>query len=551
MLINGRIFAEMLVSAANALDNNQTAINNMNVFPVPDGDTGINMTLTLGSVRALEGFEGSVSDCAAKMAPMVLRSARGNSGAILSLFFRGFSKAFKGLEEADTIDVANALKKGTEEAYKAVMKPAEGTILTVMRLTSDKATAVAEEYKGDLEGYFAVLYKESQDALAKTPEMLPVLKEVGVVDAGGYGFCTALSGMLDALCGNPVKLERSADEASAPKEANFESFNTEDIKFAYCTECIVDKDEAHVGEGTAGALNEFICYMGDSVVFVDDEVMIKLHVHTNHPGLVIEKALEFGAIATMKVENMKLQHSEKIVDEAPKKAAPKEETVTVKKPTKKYGFVSVCMGSGIKSTFMDLGADRVIYGGQTMNPSTQDIIDGVNMTPAEVVYVLPNNKNIYLVALQAAKLVEDKRVEVLATNSVPEGISAMLSFDETAEPEENFEGMMAAAKSVTTMSITYAVRGTQIDGIKIGEGQILGLVNGKIASVANSDEEVVSKLAEKMKDASFVTIFYGGKINEEAAEGVLSIIKSKIPADTEVTMICGGQPIYDYIISVE
>lgn len=550
MLINGRIFAEMLVSAANALDNNQTAINNMNVFPVPDGDTGINMTLTLGSVRALEGFEGSVSDCAAKMAPMVLRSARGNSGAILSLFFRGFSKAFKGLEEADTIDVANALKKGTEEAYKAVMKPAEGTILTVMRLTSDKATAVAEEYKGDLEGYFAVLYKESQDALAKTPEMLPVLKEVGVVDAGGYGFCTALSGMLDALCGNPVKLERAADEAaSAPKEANFESFNTEDIKFAYCTECIVDKDEAHAGEGTASELNEFICSMGDSVVFVDDEAMIKLHVHTNHPGLVIEKALEFGAIATMKVENMKLQHSEKLVDETPKKA--KEETVTVKKPTKKYGFVSVCMGSGIKATFMDLGTDRVIYGGQTMNPSTQDIIDGVNMTPAEVVYVLPNNKNIYLVALQAAKLVTDKRVEVLSTNSVPEGISAMLSFDETAEPEENFEAMMAAAKSVTTMSITYAVRGTQIDGIKIGEGQILGLVNGKIASVANSDEEVVSKLAEKMKDASFVTVFYGGKINEEAAEGVLSIIKSKISADTEVTMICGGQPIYDYIISVE
>lgn len=550
MLINGRIFAEMLVSAANALDNNQTAINNMNVFPVPDGDTGINMTLTLGSVRALKGFEGSVGECAEKMAPMVLRSARGNSGAILSLFFRGFSKAFKGLDQADSADVASALKKGTEEAYKAVMKPAEGTILTVMRLTADKAVAVAEEYKGDLEGYFAVLYKESQDALAKTPDMLPVLKEVGVVDAGGYGFCTALSGMLDALCGNPVELERTESEtASAPAEANFESFSTEDIKFAYCTECIVDKDEAHVGEGTAAELNEFICSMGDSVVFVDDEIMIKLHVHTNHPGLVIEKALEFGAIATMKVENMKLQHSEKLVDETPKKA--KEEIVTVKKPTKKYGFVSVCMGSGIKNTFVDLGADRIIYGGQTMNPSTQDIIDGVNMTPAEVVYVLPNNKNIYLVALQAAKLVTDKRVEVLSTNSVPEGISAMLSFDETAEPEENFEAMMAAAKSVTTMSITYAVRGTQIDGIKIGEGQILGLVNGKIASVANSDEEVVSKLAEKMKDASFVTVFYGGKINEEAAEGVLSIIKSKISADTEITMICGGQPIYDYIISVE
>ena len=544
MLINGHIFAEMLISGANELDNNKTAINNMNVFPVPDGDTGINMTLTLSAVRALKGFDGTLAECADKMAPMVLRAARGNSGAILSLFFRGMSKALAGLSEADSPDIAKAMKKGTEEAYKAVMKPAEGTILTVMRLTSEKAMEVAENYKGDTVAMFRMMLAEAEDALAKTPDMLPVLKEVGVVDAGGYGFCTALSGMLSALRGEPVEAINAEVEEETPAEANFETFSTEDIKFAYCTECIVDKDEEHVGEGSAAEVNEYISSLGDSVVFVDDESMIKLHVHTNHPGLVIEKVLEYGALSMLKVENMKLQHSEKVVAEEPK-------AKSAKKPEKKYGFVSVCMGSGIKDTFKNLGVDRIIYGGQTMNPSTQDIIDAVNLTPAEVVFVLPNNKNIYLVACQAAELIKDKKVEVIPTNSVPEGISAMIVFDEGATPEENAEAMKEAKSAVTSISITYAVRGTKIDGIKIAEGQILGLVNGKIASVANSDEEVIENLADRMSDASFVTVFYGEKISEDAAEGVLSIIKSKISSDTEVTLIRGGQPIYDYIISVE
>jgi len=547
MTINGKKFAEMLISAANALDNNKTAINNMNVFPVPDGDTGINMTLTLTAVRALRGFDGTLAECAEKMAPMVLRAARGNSGAILSLFFRGIAKSLAGLESADSPDFAKAFKKGTEEAYKAVMKPTEGTILTVMRLTSDKAVEVAEDYKGDVLGLFEVMYKESEDALAKTPDMLPVLKEVNVVDAGGYGFCTALLGMLSSLRGEPVEAENEdAGESDGPREATFESFSTDDIKFAYCTECIVDKDDAHKGEGSAAEVNEYICSLGDSVVFVDDETMIKLHVHTNNPGLVIEKVLEYGAIATLKVENMKLQHSEKVVSAAEAPKMPKTAA-----PEKKYGFVSVCMGSGIKDTFKNLGVDKIIYGGQTMNPSTQDIIDAVNLTPAETVFVLPNNKNIYLVACQAAELIKDKKVEVIPTNSVPEGISAMIVFDESMSAEENAEAMKEAKAAVTSISITYSVRGTKIDGVKIREGQILGLVNGKIASVANSDEEVIENLVERMKDASFVTVFYGEKISEEAAEGVLSIIKSKISADTEVTLIKGGQPIYDYIISVE
>ena len=546
MVIDGHTFAGMLVSAANALDNNKTAINNMNVFPVPDGDTGINMTLTLSTVRALKDFDGTISDCADRMAKMILRSARGNSGAILSLFFRGMSKSMKGLDKADSIDIANAFKRGTEEAYKAVMKPAEGTILTVMRICSEKAVAVAEKkYKGDVVGLFEYILKMAQDTLDKTPDMLPILKEVHVVDAGGYGFVVVVTGMLAALKNKPIAALEITTAESAPREASFENFSTEDIKFAYCTECIIDKDEAHLGEEKSGALNEYISGLGDSVVFAEDDTIIKLHVHTNNPGLVMEKALEFGSLATIKVENMKLQHSEKVVSGA------NEKKIVIKKPTKKFGFVTVCMGGGISDTFRDLGADYIIYGGQTMNPSTQDIIDGVDMTPAEVVFVLPNNKNIYLVAVQAAKLVKDKKVVVLPTHSVPQGIASMLMFDENASEDANTEAMTEAISTVTSISTTYAVRDTQIDGVKIGEGQILGLVNGKIASVADSNEEVITNLVEKMSEASFITVFYGENVNEAQAEGVLEIIKSGIPEDTEITMLPGGQPLYDYIISAE
>ncbi len=549
MVVDGHTFAGMLISAANALDNNKTAINNMNVFPVPDGDTGINMTLTMSTVRALKDFDGTISDCADRMAKMILRAARGNSGAILSLFFRGMSKSLKGLEIADSIDFANAFKRGTEEAYKAVMKPTEGTILTVMRMCSEQIATVAEtKYRGDVVGLFTYILKLAKDALEKTPDMLPILKEVHVVDAGGYGFVTVISGMLDALNNKPVEaLESTTTVAEAPSEANFENFSDEDIKFAYCTECIIDKDEAHIGEEKSGELNEYISSLGDSVVFAEDDTMIKLHVHTNNPGLVMEKALQFGSLATIKVENMKLQHSEKVVSGTKNE----QKIIKIKKPTKQYGFVSVCMGGGISDTFRDLGADYIIYGGQTMNPSTQDIIDGVNMTPAECVFVLPNNKNIYLVALQAAKLVKDKKVVVLNTASVPQGIAAMLVFDESASAEDNEAAMQEAAGAVTSISTTYAVRDTQIDGIKIKEGQILGLVNGKIASVANSSEAVIRSLADKMSDASFITVFYGEGVSDEAAEGVLEIIKSSVPSDAEVTMLSGGQPIYDYIISVE
>ena len=555
MVINGHIFYDMMISAANALDNNKTAINNMNVFPVPDGDTGINMTLTLSAVKTLDGFDGSVSECAGKISDLVLRSARGNSGAILSLFFRGMAKSLAGLADADAIDIAKAFRKGTDEAYKAVMNPTEGTILTVMRKTAEEAEEIAKtRFAGDVEGMFSYLMDVAQEALDKTPEQLPILKEVNVVDAGGYGFVTALSGMTAALNNNPVELLDTS--SSEPAEATFGDFDTESITFAYCTECVVEKNDEFKGEGTARELHELVCSIGDSVVFVDDENIIKLHVHTDHPGQVFEKAIEYGALATAKIENMKKQHSNLVANETQSKdsePAPKPSTEYVSKvmkPVKKYGFVSVCMGKGITEAFKDLGADFVIHGGQTMNPSTQDIIDGVNATPAECVYVLPNNKNIYLVAVQAAKLVSGKKVIVMNTRSVPQGISAMIAFNPDGEEDENKESMEAAIAGVTSMSVTHAIRNTTIEGAKIVSGQMLGMVNGHIECVGDNSIECIKKLADGMTEASYITLFYGDDVSESDAQKAEAVIREKAK-NADVALICGGQPIYDYIISVE
>ncbi len=555
MVINGQIFYGMMISAANALDNNKVTINNMNVFPVPDGDTGINMTMTLSTVRALRDFDGTIADCADKVAGVILRSARGNSGAILSLFFRGVSKAFRGLEVADATDVAHAFTKGTEEAYKAVMKPTEGTILTVMRETAESAEALAGEYAGNVEGLFKCLLKVAEESLARTPEQLPLLKEVHVVDAGGYGFVTVLSGMLAALRDDPVLL---AEEGVTPTQADFSDFNTGDITFSYCTECIVEKKEEAKGEGTAEELRLLLSNIGDSVVFVDDERLIKLHVHTDHPGQVMEKALEYGSIASAKIENMRIQHSvlasgartENSQVSSESNTGMAEEVKQILPPSKKYGFVAVCMGDGLVQVFEDLGVDRVIFGGQTMNPSTQDILDGINMTPAQIVYVLPNNKNIYLVALQAAKLLKDKKVVVLNTRSVPEGISAMIAFNPDGTEEENLGSMENAIGNVTTMSVTHAVRDTTIEGHKIVSGQMLGLVNGNIACIADSPLECVEKLTDSMKESSYITLLYGSDVNEEEAEKVRAMVEKKKP-DSEVDLFYGGQPLYDYVISVE
>ncbi|MBQ7384205.1 MAG: DAK2 domain-containing protein [Clostridia bacterium] len=546
MVINGQTFFVMMVSAANALDNSKTHINNMNIFPVPDGDTGINMTLTMSTIKSLSKFDGTLSDCAEKASHMCLRAARGNSGAILSLFFRGMSKSFKGLQTADSYEVAAALKRGTDEAYKAVMKPTEGTILTVMRACSDKAERVKDKYRGDMIGLFKSILKASEEALANTPNQLPVLKEVNLVDAGGYGFVVILTGMLAGLKGQPVVAKEPTTQQTSSGNV-FNEFNTEDITFTYCTECIVEKSDSFKGEGTATEFNKFVCEIGDSVVFIDDDDIIKLHVHTNNPGLVMEKALEYGALATVKVENMRKQHTE-IIDDAPVVVTPAEISVPI---SKKFGFVTVCMGAGISGVFSDLGADRIIFGGQTMNPSTQDVIDAVNLTPSEYVFVLPNNKNSYMVAEQAAKLITDKKVLVLPTKSVPQGVSAMLSFDESASPEDNMEIMTEAIGAVTSISVTQAVRDTTIDGEKIENGQFIGLMNGSIVCAKNSPEECIEALSDNAADKSFITVFYGEGVSAEEAEAACACIKEKVGRYAEMNILDGGQPLYPYIISIE
>ncbi len=537
--IDGQTFYTMMISAANSLENNKTIINNMNIFPVPDGDTGINMSLTMCAIRDLSRFDGSIADCADKASNFILRSARGNSGAILSLFFRGVSKALRGLNEANAEDIAESFRRGTDEAYKAVMKPTEGTILTVMRASAEKAERVRHKYRDDLVGFFASIIRAADDALARTPEQLPVLKEVNLVDAGGYGFVVILKGMLSALKQKPIPANEPTRKSA---EKVFSEFTAEDIKFAYCTECIVDKAQKYLGEGSAPEFKEYISSLGDSVVFIDDEDIIKLHVHTNNPGLVMEKALEYGALASVKVENMRLQHSGIIEESAPQSTT---------EPTKKYGFVAVCIGEGISATFSDLGADSIIFGGQTMNPSTQDIIDGVEKTPSEIVFVLPNNKNIYMVAEQAAKLIENKKVIVLATKSVPQGVSAMLSFDPEASLEDNLEAMNGAIAAVISMSVTQAVRDTTLDGEKIENGQFLGLVNGAISCVQDTVEACVERLAENAVGKSFITVFYGEGVSEEDAEKCASMLRAKADRFAEVNLICGGQPLYPYIISLE
>ena len=544
MKINGTIFFAMIISAANSLDNHKDVINNMNVFPVPDGDTGINMTLTMRTMKNLDGSL-SLSDCAKKAADIALRSARGNSGAILSLYFRGMSKAFKDLDEADSADMARAFRKGYSEAYKAVMNPTRGTILTVMQAVADAGESLTADggYAGDVEGFVAALVAVAEDALAKTPDQLPKLKEANVVDAGGFGFVTILKGMLSVLRNEPIfLLDKTEDKASdKAAEANFSDFDPAEITFTYCTECVVRKADSFKGEDTAGALHDLLRSIGDSVVFIDDEEVIKLHVHTDHPGEVMEKALTFGSLLTVKIENMREQHSALVVEnKKPEK----------KRPSKKYGFVSVCLGDGIADAFRDIGVDTVVHGGQTMNPSTQDIIDAVNATPAENVYVLPNNKNIYMVADQASKLIKDKKVRIVPTRSVPQGISAMIAYNPDATPEKNFEDMEAAIGNVTSMSVTNAVRSTTVEGEKITDGQMLGLVDGSIECVADDAAACLEGLAEKMTEASYIMVFVGEGVSEEESATAEEIIRKAAPM-SEVAVMYGGQPLYPYIVSVE
>ncbi len=548
MKIDGKTFSQMCVSAANALDNNQATINALNVFPVPDGDTGINMSLTMSTVQDLTAFEGTISDCAMRISDNILRSARGNSGAILSLFFRGFAKSMKGLESADAEDIAKAFEFGTKEAYSAVMNPTEGTILTVMRSCAEEAVRVVRErrFEGDTIGLFAYLLSVANKALAETPEMLPLLKEAGVVDAGGSGFVTMISGMLAALNNHPVLRERM--EADANKAAaDFSDFDTADIKFGYCTECIADKDEAHMGEGTAADFKPWLAQMGDSLVFIETDSFVKLHVHTNHPGEVIERALTYGNLSMIKVENMRLQHTSLTKEEPAKQEAPAKPT----EPPKPYGFVSVAVGEGVTTLFRDLGVDYIVPGGQTMNPSTEDVLEAIAAVHAETVFILPNNKNIFMVSDRAAELTNDKKVIVIPSAHFTQGFAAMMSFDEGVGAEENAEAMKEAMSLVTTLSLTHAVRDAEIDGLHIKDGQVLGLVNGKVKVATATDFEAVDALLGFVgDDPQFLSLYCGADATEEETARIAALLEEKYPA-AELVVAPGGQPLYDYVISAE
>ena len=555
--IDGAAFSRMMLSAAAEIDLNKQKVNELNVFPVPDGDTGTNMSMTLSAasteLRKADGI--TLTKAADKTASALLRGARGNSGVILSLLFRGFSKSLKGKLEADGKDFAAALTAGVEAAYKAVMKPAEGTILTVSRLTADAARDLAEE-NNEIEYVLQHCLDTAHAALDNTVNQNPVLKKAGVVDAGGMGFCLILRGMLESLRGNDIVCE---DTGATNDEADFGIFDSEDITFAFDTVFIVRKREDIT---SLDPLREYLGSIGDSLVIGEDDEAFKVHVHTNIPGDALSEAQKYGTLELAKIENMRLQHDDLT---AGRKARSTDDLETVEKelesqpaeqaapaePEKRYGSVAVCAGAGLAGVFRDLGVDEIIEGGQTMNPSTEDILHAIEKTPAEIVFVLPNNKNIIMAAQAAAELAS-REVVVIPTKTVPQGISAMLSFDAAMEPSENEAAMTGCLSGVMTMQITYAARDSDFDGFDIHAGDYLGLCDGALAGTTREITTLLASLADKAAEAGkeFINIFYGADIQEPDAEAALELFRQHAP-DAEVNLVSGGQPIYYYLISAE
>ncbi len=558
-MINGDILRDAIISAANNLSNNRKQVDDLNVFPVPDGDTGTNMSMTLAnSARELEKLSGETAGKIAKVnASALLRGARGNSGVITSLLFRGFAKGMGDDEFATPENISAAFELGVDAAYKAVMKPTEGTILTVARVASEKAKE-AYENGGDELAVFEAALSGAKEALATTPELLPVLKKAGVVDAGGRGFVVILEGMLSVLrdgvviaANNAPAAENTEEESSVNAAGEFET----EITFTYCTEFIVNRDPEC--EKEPSDLRAFLETIGDCVVVVDSEDIIKVHVHTDHPGNAIETALTFGQLVHLKIENMRDQHERAKHDaenarKKPAKNSDMTETIKPVTPTKPVGFVSVCAGDGIAELFRDLGVDTVVSGGQTMNPSTDDILRAVESTPAETVYVLPNNKNIIMAAEQAIPL-STRRVIVIHTRTIPQGISAMLAFDPDSDDEQNAINMQKSTERIATGQITFAARDSDFEGHKIKKGELLALLGGKVAFVDTDLEKTVLKLTKQMvkRDSQFITVIYGEDVTDEQAAVIEEQIKEKYGARTEITFINGGQPVYYFIISVE
>ena len=540
-IVNGADLRRMIISAAAAIENNKQALNELNVFPVPDGDTGTNMSMTINAAAAdLRKAEDPDLGQAAKIAASaMLRGARGNSGVILSLLFRGISKKLKGLQSCDGVTWAQALQEGVDAAYKAVMKPAEGTILTVARLAAAKAQDAAQE-NNFIEFVQAAAIEEAKVALANTVNQNPVLKKAGVVDAGGKGWLVALEAMMSSLQGEDVVAQSTSEGAAVKEAADFSDFNTEDITFTYCTEFIIDRENDKDPE----ALRAFLSQLGDSLVLVDDDEIIKVHVHTNDPGKALSEAVTYGSFVTVKIENMRLQHTEKVMTESEKE--PK-----IAEPEKALGVVSVCAGAGLADVFLNLGVDQIISGGQTMNPSTQDILEAVNKVPAETVFVLPNNKNIIMAAEQVDALTP-KHVVVIPSKTVPQGVTAMLGFNPEGSVEENTEALTEALGTVDTMQITYAARNSDFDGYDIHEGDYLALYGNQLFGTSRDIKVLLKSLAEKVRDdgKEYVTIYYGEDVKEKHAQKAADIFADICP-NADVNLLSGGQPVYYYLISAE
>ena len=555
--INAAMLKKAFVAGALNLDKNKEYINELNVFPVPDGDTGTNMTLTiLSAKREVEAVSDSDMSCIARaMSTGSLRGARGNSGVILSQLLRGFSKKIADEKELDVHVIADAFQKAVETAYKAVMKPKEGTILTVAKGVATKARECADA-DVSLEQFCEDVIAHGNEVLDRTPEMLPVLKEAGVVDSGGKGLMVVLQGAVDALTGKVVVDETMT--APVVKKtvtgASSNDISTADIKFGYCTEFIINLEKPF-DEDEEDKLKAYLESIGDSIVCVAFDGIVKIHVHTNHPGQAFEKGLTYGYLSNMKVDNMRLEHNERLMTSADKEEAEKQEEIRRKKqekPSKECGFIAVSMGDGLKDLFVELGVDYVIEGGQTMNPSTEDMLNAIDKVNAKNVFIFPNNKNVVLAANQAADLCEDKNIIVMATANAPQGISAMIAYDSTISLEDNKTNMLEAIGNVKSGQVTYAVRDTSIDGKTIKQGDIMGLSDKGLLAVGSDIADVAFDVISECydEDKEIISIYYGSDVTKEDAEKLSERVSEEFP-DCDVSLYFGGQPIYYYIVSVE
>ena len=545
--IDAKILSRMFLSGAKNLEAKKEWINELNVFPVPDGDTGTNMTLTIMSAASEVGAltDPDMESLAKAISSGSLRGARGNSGVILSQLLRGFTRGVRKLTDLDAPAIAAAMERGVETAYKAVMKPKEGTILTVARAAADRAAELADVAE-DLDAFFDGIFQHAEETLARTPEMLPVLKEAGVVDSGGQGLLEVFRGAIDGYHGKEV--DYSQFETVAPKITKISPQAEADIRFGYCTEFIILLEKP-LPQDEIDRFREFLDSIGDSIVLVADDEIVKVHVHTNHPGQAFERALTYGQLSRMKIDNMREEHQEKLIKDAEKLAKEQAEN---KEPPKDHGFISVSVGKGLSQIFRELGVDYLIEGGQTMNPSTEDMLNAIEKVNAKTIYIFPNNKNIILAANQARDLTEDKEIIVVPTKTIPQGISAMISFVPEKGGEENLASMTDAISRVKTGQITYAVRDTRIDDKEIHEGDIMGIGDAGILAVGRDRLQVAEEMVAEMVDeeSEIISVYYGEDVSEEDAEALSDSLTEKYP-ECEVELNQGGQPIYYYLISVE